>query len=219
MNKETLNEKIQKSSPGFSLTSPSMEPKSKATTFPVDSSPYRTSSLLSSCQNLGTLKELTDREAELNHSVRQFMNDWPQMDVHSSDAADPLISVSMASKDDKITLSPLRSAHELDHVQMNLGVGGTVYNEQVNRQTMNWIPIPWESSMGGPLGEVLHNANSSTSSTDCKNSVLNLMTGGWESSSSSPLGSSPTGVLQKTAFGSVSNSSAASSPRAEDNRA
>ncbi|XP_031406551.1 growth-regulating factor 7-like [Punica granatum] len=220
MNKENVSEKIQNPSSGFSMISPSTNVKSKATPFLIDSSSERTSSLLNSCQNLGTLKDLTDRETESDHSIRHFINDWPVMSVQSSDATHLSISIPMASNDNRVTLSPLRSAHDLDQVQMNLGVGGgTGYGEQVHKQTVNWIPISWETSMGGPLGEVLHNANNSNSSTDCKNSsVLNLMTEGWESSSSSPLGSSPTGVLQKTAFGSVSNSSAGSSPRVEENR-
>ncbi|KAK4751463.1 hypothetical protein SAY87_004945 [Trapa incisa] len=215
MNKET-NNKMESPSPCFSY-------KSKAAPFPADSSPFAPSPspLFNTCQNLGTLKDLTDQEAQLNHSMCQFMNHY------SSDATDLSISVTMGSKDDnKITLSPLRSAHEQDHVHMNLGVGGSIaYNEkQQQAQALNWIPISWGSgsSMGGPLGEVLHNANSTnnTSANDCKNSsILNLMTGGWESSSSSsPLRSSPTGVLQRTAFGCVSNNSAASSPHAEDSQ-
>ncbi|MCF6814757.1 hypothetical protein L3H39_11105, partial [Corynebacterium sp. MC-16] len=78
--------------------------------------------------------------------------------------------------------------------------------------------------MGGPLGEVLNlsNNNNSNASDQCgKNnnntSALNLMKDdddddGWDNSPP-PIGSSPTGVLQKTAFGSLSNSSAGSSPR------
>ncbi|KAL8487725.1 hypothetical protein ACS0TY_023709 [Phlomoides rotata] len=52
----------------------------------------------------------------------------------------------------------------------------------------------WEPSMGGPLGEVLHN---SAAAGECN------------------LCPSPTGVLQRGAFGSLSNSSTASSPRSE----
>lgn len=108
---------------------------------------------------------------------------------------------------------------------MGLGVGSVgsaAINESNNttttRQATNWIPITWESSMGGPLGEVLHlSTNNNVSDHYDKNSSdLNLMTDGWDNSP--PIGSSPTGVLQKTAFGSLSNSSAGSSPRAENNK-
>ncbi|KAK4767707.1 hypothetical protein SAY87_002848 [Trapa incisa] len=182
MNKETLvNDKIQISSPGFFI-----EYKSKAT-------PYKESPLFKRGQNLGTSKDLTDQEPELNQSVGHYTNDY------SSDATDLSISVTMASKDNNtLTLSPLISAYDQNHVHMNLGVGGEVtYNEHAKRQqqAMNWIPISWDSSMGDPLGEVLHNANStnSSSTSDCKNSsVLNLMTGSWKGSSNSPLESSPT---------------------------
>lgn len=72
--------------------------------------------------------------------------------------------------------------------------------------------------MGGPLGEVLNLSNNSNASDQCgKNntSALNLMKDGWDNNP--PLGSSPTGVLQKSAFGSLSNSSAGSSPRGAEN--
>ncbi|XP_057776530.1 growth-regulating factor 2-like [Salvia miltiorrhiza] len=65
--------------------------------------------------------------------------------------------------------------------------------------TSNWVPISWEpTSMGGPLGEALHS-----------NVQLNLMDR-WDSSPR--LDSSPTGVLQRGPFASLSNSSAAGSP-------
>ncbi|KAJ6391291.1 hypothetical protein OIU77_025307 [Salix suchowensis] len=118
---------------------------------------------------------------------------------------------------------------------MGLGVGvgvGSIANEPNQRQA-NWIPISWETSMGGPLGEVLHNTNNNATA-ECKNaSSLNLMTERWDNSPWA--GSSPTGVLQKSAFASLSNcwlisdrglqksafsslsnSSAGSSPRAEN---
>lgn len=205
MDKENPSQKIQNLSSGFSKVCPNMELKSTATPCLINSSLHRTSALSNSCRDLGILKDLTDRQAESNHLIHQFMSDWPEMKVQSSDTTHLSISTPMASSDNKVTLLPLRSTNELD---------------QVDRQTMNWIPISWETSMGGPLGEVLHSANNSNSSAECKDysSALNLMSEGWEGSFSSALRSSPTGVLQKTAFSSVSNSSAGSSPRAEENR-
>ncbi|KAI3759016.1 hypothetical protein L6452_06589 [Arctium lappa] len=90
------------------------------------------------------------------------------------------------------TSSPISERLNLSPLRMGLGVSNN------NKQ---WIPVSWESSMGGPLGEVLNNSPS----------ALSLMTDGWESSQQMPL--SPTGVLQKTAFGSLSNSSTGSNPR------
>ncbi|KAF5822593.1 putative transcription factor interactor and regulator C3H-WRC/GRF family [Helianthus annuus] len=86
-------------------------------------------------------------------------------------------------------LSPLR---------MGLGVGNTtatnVFDER--SQAVNWIPVSWETSSGGPLGEVLnHNTNNGLS-------ALNLMTDGWDSAAKG--------------FGCFSNSSAGSSPRTDN---
>ena len=161
------------------------------------------------------------------HSLRHFFDDM------QSDRTQLSISIPMASSDfmpftsspsnEKVTLSPLRLSRELDPIQMGLGVGSAV-NESNNTRQANWIPITWESSMGGPLGEVLNLSNTNNANNanndQCANNKnsLNLMSDGWDNNSPS-IGSSPTGVLQKTAFGSLSNSSAGSSPRAENNKA
>jgi len=184
-----------------------------------------------------------DSESQQQHSLRHFIDDspkppshnhhhsssiWPELDNIQSDRTQLSISIPISSSDfmsfttsspsnEKLTLSPLRLSRALDPIQMGLGVGSGASNEANPRQA-NWIPITWESSMGGPLGEVLNLSNNSNASDQCgKNntSALNLMKDddddGWDNSP--PLGSSPTGVLQKTAFGSLSNSSAGSSPR------
>ncbi|XP_034676557.1 growth-regulating factor 1-like [Vitis riparia] len=188
------------------------------------------SSSFMNCRNFGSSQDLNNHEPDSQHSLRHFIDDWPKnqsdrtaiswpdIDLQS-DRTQLSISIPMASSDfmsstssptnDKLTLSPLRLSREFDPIQMGLGVG-SVLNEPNQRQA-NWIPISWETSMGGPLGEVLHSTNNNGG--DCKNSsALNLMTEGWDGSPR--LGSSPTGVLQKTSFGSLSNSSAGSSPRA-----
>ncbi|KAE8676453.1 AP2-like ethylene-responsive transcription factor ANT-like [Hibiscus syriacus] len=195
--------------------------------------PSHKSSTLIKCRNFGSSQDLTSHETETQYSLRQFMDEWPktqsdrsaiswpEVDVQS-DRTQLSISVPMAASDfmsstsstnnEKVTLSPLRLSREFDPIHMGLGVG-SVMHESYQRQA-NGIPISWESSMGGPLGEVLHSTNSSGG--ECKNSsALNLMTEGWDNNPQ--LGSSPTGVLQKTTFGSLSNSSAGSSPRAENN--
>ncbi|KAF5746748.1 Growth-regulating factor 1 [Tripterygium wilfordii] len=194
--------------------------------------PSNEGSSLMSCTSFGSSQALADKSSESQRSLHQFMDDWPknQSDRSSitwpafdvqSDRTQLSISIPMASdftsstsspNNEKVTLSPLRLSREFDPIQMGLGVG-TVLHEQNIRQA-NWIPISWESSMGGPLGEVLH--HTSNSAADSKNSsALNLMTEGWDSSPR--MGSSPTGVLQRTTFNSLSNSSAGSSPRTEIN--
>ncbi|KAI3884888.1 hypothetical protein MKX03_018747 [Papaver bracteatum] len=183
----------------------------------------------------GSSADLNDPEPQDQHPLRHFMDDWPknrsdrsamswpEMEEIQSDRTQLSISIPVPSSDfssassspthDKLALSPLRLSREFDPTQMGLGVG-TIINEPTHRQA-SWIPISWENSMGGPLGEVLNNTNSKAG--DSKNSSgLNLMTVGWDSSPR--MGSSPTGVLQKTTFGSLSNSSTASSPRADTNK-
>ncbi|KAJ4762598.1 Growth-regulating factor 1 [Rhynchospora pubera] len=88
-----------------------------------------------------------------------------------------------------------------------------MHEETHSETTQLSISIP---SMGGPLGEVL-TKNCGTHNTalmkgQCKG--LNLLTDAWDLDSSPRHGSSPTGVLQKSSFGSLS-SSAGSSPRPE----
>lgn len=180
-------------------------------------------------------KSQSDHHHHQQHHHRSGVS-WTELDHMQSDRTQLSISTPITSSDhflsfnsspsnEKLTLSPLRLSRELDPIQMGLGVGSVgsaAINESNNttttRQATNWIPITWESSMGGPLGEVLHlSTNNNVSDHYDKNSSdLNLMTDGWDNSP--PIGSSPTGVLQKTAFGSLSNSSAGSSPRAENNK-
>ncbi|XP_061372030.1 growth-regulating factor 1-like [Gastrolobium bilobum] len=206
---------------------------------PSDSllNPSQKSSTLLSSRSFGSTQNQTNEETGSQHSLRHFIDDWPktqsndrsgvswpELDIQS-ERTELSISIPMISTDfmsatssptnDQVTLSPLRLSRELDPIQMGLGVGNAI-NESNSRQA-NWIPISWGSSMGGPLGEVLNLSNNNASDHCVKNSsALNLMTDGWDNSLS--LGSSPTGVLQKTAFVSVSlsNSSAGSSPRAEN---
>lgn len=177
--------------------------------------------------------ELNDQDSQ-SHPLRHFIDTWPkspsdrstitwpEMEKIQSDRTQLSISIPVASSDfssstpsptqERVTLSPLKLSRELDPIQMGLGVGGV--HESAQRQA-NWIPISWESSMGGPLGEVLKNTNNAQRDPKNSTSVLNLLTEGWDASPQ--IGSSPTGVLQKTTFGSFSNSSTGSSPRNEVN--
>ncbi|XP_031281444.1 growth-regulating factor 1-like [Pistacia vera] len=254
LNKDTVDERKQ-DTPGLSMLSPTIDLKFKENSFLMSKQqiPFEESSRsefgfvssdsllnpshrspLMTCRNFGSSQDLTDQETETQHSLRQFMDEWPKNQSNrsaiswpeidmQSDRTQLSISIPVASSDfmsstsspnnDKVTLSPLRLSREFDPIQMGLGVG-SVLNEPSQRQA-NWIPITWESSMGGPLGEVLHNTNNNNTTINCKNpAALNLMSEDWDNSPRL----SPTGVLQKTAFGSLSNSSAGSSPRAENNK-
>ncbi|KAL9378703.1 hypothetical protein Peur_030038 [Populus x canadensis] len=172
-------------------------------------------------------------ESHDQHPLRQFIDDWPKDQSNrsviswpeelKSDCTQLSMSISMVSSDfssssssllrEKLAFSPLRLSSEFDPIQMGLRVSGD-RNESSQKQA-NWIPISWGTSIGGPLGEVL--TTSASHADSCKSSsALNLLREGWDGSPQ--LGSSPTGVLQKSTFGSLSNSSSGSSPRAESKK-
>lgn len=162
---------------------------------------------------------------------------WTEMERmrSSSSSSATKLSISIPSEFDspgsprceKLMLSPLKLSMSRDAdplgidptTQMGLGMGmgmgmglANQTNEQCRQKQTSWNPITWESPMGGPLAEVLN----STKDCNVKNSALNLMTDGWDCSprgGDSSRMASPTGVLQKT-FGSLSDSSTGSSPRA-----
>ncbi|CAL5366645.1 unnamed protein product [Camellia sinensis] len=137
--------------------------------------------------------------------------DWTQLSMSIPMASSDFSSTSTSSPQEKIALSPLRLSRELDPIQMGLAVNNNHLSESTQKGT-NWVPISWGSSIGGPLGEVLHSSSSTVGAW--KNlSDLNL-TNRWNGSPQ--LGSSPTGVLQKMTFVSLSNSSSGlSSPRVD----
>ncbi|KAF5461958.1 hypothetical protein F2P56_018014 [Juglans regia] len=230
VNKDNMGERMQ-DQPGLSMLSPaSIDQKPKENSFTIQKQQMT--------YEQPSRNEVSDRGAESQQSLRHFIDDWPKAQADrsaiswpemgmQSDGTQLSISIPLASSDlisstcspanEKLTLAPLRlSTPELDPIRMGLGVGSSGVLNEPNQRQANWIPISWKTSMGGPLGEVLHHGSNS-SAADCKNSsALNLMTAGWDNSP--PVGSSPTGVLQKTAFGSLSNGSAGSSPRAENHK-
>uniref|UniRef100_A0A2P2P1T3 Growth-regulating factor 1-like n=1 Tax=Rhizophora mucronata TaxID=61149 RepID=A0A2P2P1T3_RHIMU len=166
-----------------------------------------------------------DPETEDQDPPRQFTDDWPN-DLGSraligwpeelkSDCTQLSMSIPVVSTDflsssssptqEKCILSPLRLSHKSDPIQIGSGARGD--HGESSQNLSNWIPISWGTSMGNPLGEVLTTSTGSMGS--CKNSsALNLSTEGWDDSPQ--LGSSPTGVLQKATFISLSNSSSGS---------
>ncbi|PKI72471.1 growth-regulating factor 7-like [Punica granatum] len=179
------------------LLSPAVELKSKENSF-----------LISSKQQF--------LEMESHHSVHQFMDDWPEnhsadpaiagagLDLQSDGTQLSIAIPTMSSPENKKSSSFFQfgSLQEMDKVEMiDLGVGVG------NKQASYWVPISRENSIGGPLGEALKSTNNS--SMGCKTL--------WVSTSPS-LQSSPTGVLQRTTFVSLSNSSAGSSPRADNSK-
>lgn len=190
------------------------------------------------CRGYGNSEDIRDQESKSqHHPLRQFMDDWPKNQSDQSTVSWPdvdlqsdrtqlSISIPVVTSDfmsstsspanDKLTTSAqYRPSQEHETTtQMGLRIG-TIISEHNQRQG-NWIPITWETSMGGPLGEVLHSTNNSSGDCKTKSAALNLMTEGWDRSPR--MGSSPTGVLQKSSFGSLSNSSAGSSPRAENSK-
>ncbi|KAF9621521.1 hypothetical protein IFM89_022539, partial [Coptis chinensis] len=185
-------------------------------------------------KNFESSPDLNSQEHRTQDPLRHFIDDWPKNRSNGSVIAWPdveetqldrtqlSISIPMSSDfssssssptHEKLAQSPLRLSREFDPIQMGLGLG-SLPNEHTQRQ-VNWIPISWESSMGGPLGEVLKRTNNTSLERNNSSSDLNLMTEGWDAGLQMEL--SPTGVLQKTSFGSLSNSSTGSSPRAETN--
>ncbi|XP_023517130.1 growth-regulating factor 1-like [Cucurbita pepo subsp. pepo] len=149
------------------------------------------------------------------HPLRQFCEDWPKdqssrsvmtwPEEFKSDWTQLSMSIPMSNfsssssspTQEKLVQSPLRlSKEEVEPMEMNLGVSrndGEVAQKQMS----------WGGSMGGPLGEALTNANSCVKGSKVPPS-LNLLAEGWDGGQ---LGSSPTGVLQKATFCSLSNSS------------
>ncbi|GLJ43556.1 hypothetical protein SUGI_0906120 [Cryptomeria japonica] len=121
---------------------------------------------------------------------------------------------SPTSPNNKLTLSPLKlsTARSEDPLVMDMGLGmgmGLGIHESDHHQRhhqrqqshqqqhTSWIPITWESPVGGPLAEVLNSTTATPSAKNTSSSALNLMIGdGWDCSSSSPGrgDTSPTGL-------------------------
>ncbi|XP_024978574.1 growth-regulating factor 1-like [Cynara cardunculus var. scolymus] len=123
--------------------------------------------------------------------------DWTQLSMSIPMASSDFSSSSNSPTQEKLAVAPLGLSNEFDL-------------DPTHKQASNWIPISWGNSMGGPLGEVL-NRTSSSNGVRSKNasSPASEM---WDHVNYQ-LGSSPTGVLQKTTFVSLSNSSSGSSPK------
>lgn len=151
---------------------------------------------------------LNDQHLE---SIWHCGGDWSKLAI-STPMSDCDFSFSTSSNHDKLALSPLKLSREYDPAHLGLAVGDL--NDECQRQA-NWNPIFWEASLAGPLGEVLNRTNC-TSKDQSKNSPTLHIAAADDLDSSTRMEFSPTGVLQKTSFASLS-SSPGSSPMA-DNR-
>lgn len=124
--------------------------------------------------------------------------DWTQLSMSIPMASSDFSSSSNSPAQEKLAVAPLGLSHEFDL-------------DPAHKPASNWIPISWgNNSMGGPLGEVL-NRTSSSNGVRSKNASLSASET-WDHVNYQ-VGSSPTGVLQKTTFVSLSNSSSGSSPK------
>lgn len=232
MNKANGGEKIQETS-GLSMIFPTMGLKRDHFSIPKQPNLYEPSSqsvfgLVCSNSLLNPLHKTyqdLNRETKSQHSLRQFMDDWPKNQSESSpiqwpdmdtqsDRTQLSISIPVSSSSDFMssTSSPTNEKRPLSPLRLS----GEIDSTQMNQKQVNWIPISWENAMGGPLGEVLNSTNNSSAGDHKSTSALNLMTEGWDSCPS--IASSPTRVLQKTTFRSLSNSSAGSSPRTKTHK-
>ena len=205
-NKQNSSQGMQDAT-GLNFLSPTIGLNSSSNTFSIakDHIPFAESNptgfaVLTSdplYRTYASSRDLNTSEPDPQFSAHPFMDDF--------------MSSTSSPTGVRVALSPLRLSGELE---MGLGVG----SERSKKQS-NWVPIPWETSLGGPLGEALKTTSNSVESRS-KNvsSSLNLLSKGWEESPQLAA-SSPTGVLQRMPLGSLSNSSAGSSPRTDYGRA
>lgn len=243
MNKQNESEQAQDSDSLSMLTS--MSARSTGNLFPFSkqhkpfevttsrpdyglvSSDSLMSSPHSSLENASLLASQSLNEHQSSLSLQHFVDwprtpsqgalSWPDTEEIQAQRTQLSISVPMASSDlssastspihEKLMLSPLKLSREYSPIGLSI----TANRDEVTQGEQDWMPTFHDSSMGGPLGEVL-TKNSNMEARNYLSASLNLLTDAWDSS---PLETSPVGVLQKTTFGSVS-SSTGSSPRMEN---
>lgn len=196
--------------------------------FGLVSSDSLMSSPHSSLENVNLLSSQSLNEHQSSVFLQHFV-DWPrtpaqgalgwpdaeemqaqrtQLSISAPMASSDLSSASTSPIHEKLMLSPLKLSREYSPIGLSIAAN----KDEVSQGEANWTPMFHDSSMDGPLGEVL-TKNSNMEARNCLSASLNLLTDGWDSSPG--LQSSPVGVLQKTTFGSVS-SSTGSSPRLEN---
>ncbi|XP_073296346.1 growth-regulating factor 1-like [Primulina huaijiensis] len=176
-------------------------------------------------RNTGSFLKYTDKETNNQHSTQHFIDngpknqsnsgsvswseelnsDWTQLSM-SIPVAPDFSSSSSSPAQEKSTSSTIKLSQELNPVpvHMSLGVSHNL-GEQMQKQS-------WGSSMGGPLGEVL-----TSTTTYAETGANRTSLQAWIYNPN--MDSSPTGVLQKSNFITLSNSSSGSSPRSADKKA
>ncbi|XP_042463374.1 growth-regulating factor 6-like isoform X1 [Zingiber officinale] len=228
---------------GQDLVSLSTKPKSVTSMditeqLNADFQPVSTCTRFNSCSSFSDNNLCPTLKLEALHpqpySLHHFIDDWPKTQSDQSTVTWPEIedlqsertklsmSIPMASSkfsssaspnNKNVTFSPLKLSREYDLPREDSQMSMLT---EVNQRKASWIPIHWEVSMGGPLGEALTNTNSKLKDqSKNSSSSLNLMNEGWDLGTQ--MDSSPSGVLQRTSFGSLS-SSTGSSPRAENKK-
>ncbi|WOK95593.1 growth-regulating factor 7-like isoform X3 [Canna indica] len=145
--------------------------------------------------------------------VEEKQSDRTQLSISIPTSCSDFVSSSSPNGDEFISC-PFKALQEYSAIDMDLGLG---IPSEASKCQRGYIPIPWEreSSTAGPLGEVLNNTSRITSE-QCKNflsSSIKFLTDGCDLTTW--LEASPTGILQKASFRSVS-SSTGSSPRADN---
>ncbi|KAM0926180.1 hypothetical protein ACQ4PT_003747 [Festuca glaucescens] len=242
VNKQNENELAQDSDSLSMLTSMSARNTGSLFPFSKENNPFEVtntrpdyglvssdslmSSPHSSLENASLLASQGLNEQQSSLSLQHFV-DWPrtpsqgalswpetedmqaqitQLSVSAPMASSDLSSASTSPIHEKLTLSPLKLSREYSPIGLSI----TAIKDEFNEGEADWMPMFRDSSMGGPLGEAL-TKNNNMEARSYLSSSLSLMTDAWDSS---PLESSPVGVLQKNTFGSVS-SSTGSSPRLE----
>lgn len=178
-------------------------------------------SYLNNGSNSDSLMRLSTKEASSQHPVHHFIDDWPKDESDRGSGSWPeelksdwtqlsmsipiapdFSSSSTSPAQEKSTLPSLRLSHEVDPIPMSLGMSRDL-GQTVEKQS-SWSPIIWGNSMGGPLGEVLTSTNTGAGVVPDFSST--------KACRDRETGSSPTGVLQKSSFVSLSNSSSGGSP-------
>ncbi|CAO2833897.1 unnamed protein product [Amaranthus hypochondriacus] len=222
VNRLMVNKEKTGQETGLDLLSPKISLSSTGNTFSVTESTvedfaFLTSDAIYSTTKTGSSVSRTYAQGSDAQQLSHIFADdhasilWPKLQTQSDKTTADFMSSTSSPTGERNTLSPLRLFRELDSVPMGLSSDTAVSNER--------SPISWETSMGGPLGEVLKIPTSSSLGEKNKEvPALNLLSKGY-GDGSPQLASSPTGVLQRTALGYFSNSSAGSSPRPENGKA
>lgn len=148
-----------------------------------------------SCGSYASSPDSNNPQSEVQNPLLQAIvaragTPWPESYRSNQSTSMPMLPLDfMSSTSSPITASP---SQENGMVQMGLVVG--------NYSSASY-PISWDNSLGGPLGEVLHSTKGSLGEhRDIPG--LDLLSKNWDRSPQLS-SSSPTGVLQKNAYGSL----------------